>query len=111
VRRVESCCAIGRNSVEATNACLIRAVRAALADLPACVLPVLLDVFRFVLEAAGLVLFLAVVCAESSGCAAAPAAVCPAIGDTAINIAKAPASALICPGAKCGEFTTLMFSL
>jgi hypothetical protein len=31
VRMVASCCAIGRSSVDATKACLSRAVRAALA--------------------------------------------------------------------------------
>ena len=80
---------MGRNSVEATNACLIRAARAALADLPACVLRLPLEVFFLLLEAEGLVLFLEVVACELSDCAAA---VRPVMGDTASSMANAPAS-------------------
>jgi hypothetical protein len=102
---------MGRNSADATNACLIRAARAALADLPACVLLVPLEVFLLLLEAGGLVLFLGVAVAEASGCAAAAAKGCPAIGETAMSNTKAPASTRMEPGAEFREFTTLMFSL
>jgi hypothetical protein len=97
---------------------LIRAARAALADLLADVLLflreallLLLAALLLLLAAAGLVLFLGVVVAEPSDCAAAPAEVCPVTGETAIKIAKAPASARIEPRVEFGEVTTLMFSL
>jgi hypothetical protein len=98
---------MGRNSADATNACLIRAARAALAD----VLLLLREALLLLLAAVGLVLFLGVVAAEPSGCAAAPAEVWPVTGETAIKIARAPASTRIEPRVEFGEVTTLMFSL
>ena len=102
---------MGRNSADATNACLIRAARAALCDLLAADLPLVLDTLLLPLAAEGLALLLGVVGAEVSGWAAAPCAVCPATGETAIKIAKAPARTRNELCAEFGEFTTLMFSL
>jgi hypothetical protein len=101
---------MGRNSADATNACLIRAARAALADLLAVVLLLRREALVLLLAAEGLVLFLGVVAVEPSGCVV-PAEVCPVTGETAIKIAKAPASTRIAARVEFGEFTTLMFSL
>jgi hypothetical protein len=90
---------MGRNSAEATNACLIRAVRAARADLPARVFPFLADFVDFVV-------FLALVEA-----AAEPALVCADTGDKASNAARTPQSQRAASGLEFGEFTTLIHSL
>jgi hypothetical protein len=99
---------MGRNSAEATNACLMRAVRA-LDDLPPRALfrPDRVDL------AVGLLL---VAASGEAGCAPAPLVVCTgagdtATGDTAISAASTPESHRDVAGLEFGDFTTLIYSL
>jgi hypothetical protein len=95
---------MGRNSVEATNACRMRAARAALAARPDCALPLLPALAVFAL-------FLGLAAAELPVGAVAPAVVCPATGDTASSKVKAAESMRKERGVEFGELTTLIFPL
>jgi hypothetical protein len=108
---------MGRSSVDATKACLMRAVRAALTARLDRVLP-------FFLDLDDLVLFLALVAAEVFFCVEELAfvvelaagvellaEVCPATGDTAISADSTPARQRAGRGFEFGEFTALILPL
>jgi hypothetical protein len=110
VRNKASCCAIGRSSLDATNACLMRAVRAARAACPgrATRRDRALPFF-----AAGdvLELFLCVVAAVLLAGFAGSAEFCALTGDTAIKMANIPETQRAERSVKFGDFATLMSPL
>ena len=110
MRNSASCWAIGRSSLDATNACLMRAVRAARAACPgraACrdrALP-------FFAAGDVLELFLWVVAAVLLAGFAGFAEFCALTGDTAIKMANTPETQRGERSVKFGDFATLMFPL